>query len=75
MLEALAQVVGCPVSCSKTVGKSDIYLSPNHVAEAATSKTAYGHRIAHGALLIGYMPRASTLISTSTASSVLVPLL
>ena len=25
-------------------------------------KTPYGHRIAHGALLVGYMSRASTMI-------------
>jgi 3-hydroxybutyryl-CoA dehydratase len=63
-------VAGQSVSCAKTVGESDVYLfagitgdlSPNHVDEAAMSKTAYGHRIAHGALLVGYMSRASTMI-------------
>ena len=62
--------IGLSVTCSKTVGESDVYLfagitgdlSPNHVDEAAMAKTAYGHRIAHGALLVGYMSRASTLI-------------
>lgn len=59
------------VSLSKTVSESDVYLfagitgdfSPNHVDEVYMSKTPYGHRIAHGALLVGYMSRASTLIT------------
>jgi 3-hydroxybutyryl-CoA dehydratase len=62
--------IGQSVSCAKTVGESDVYLfagitgdlSPNHVDEAAMSQTPYGHRIAHGALLVGYMSRASTII-------------
>ena len=62
--------IGAAVSCAKTVSESDIYLfagitgdfSPNHVDEAAMSRTEYGGRIAHGALLVGYMSRASTLI-------------
>ena len=70
MLEALNASVGQRVTCSKTVGESDVYLfagitgdlSPNHVDEAAMSRTPYGHRIAHGALLVGYMSRASTMI-------------
>jgi 3-hydroxybutyryl-CoA dehydratase len=65
-----AATLGLSVSCSKTVGESDVYLfagitgdlSPNHVDEAAMAKTEYGHRIAHGALLVGYMSRTSTLI-------------
>lgn len=70
MRDPFASAVGQTVSCSKTVGESDVYLfagitgdfSPNHVDEAAMAQTAYGHRIAHGALLVGYMSRASTLI-------------
>ncbi len=62
--------VGCRVSFSKTVGESDIYLfagitgdlSPNHVDREFMKKTAYGRRIAHGSLLIGYMSTASTMI-------------
>lgn len=62
--------VGAEVTCSKTVSESDVYLfagitgdfSPNHLDEAAMAKTEYGGRIAHGALLVGYMSRASTLI-------------
>lgn len=70
MTDIFETAIGQTVACSKTVGESDVYLfagitgdlSPNHVDEAAMSKTAYGHRIAHGALLVGYMSRASTLI-------------
>ncbi len=67
---AFEAAIGRTVSCAKTVGESDVYLfagitgdlSPNHVDEAAMRKTPYGHRIAHGALLVGFMSRASTLI-------------
>ena len=45
-----------PVTFSKTVGESDVYLfagitgdlSPNHVNEEAMRQTIYGTRIAHG---------------------------
>ena len=53
----------------KTVGEADVYmfagitgdLSPNHVDQAAMAKTRYGGRIAHGALIMGYMSNCSTL--------------
>ena len=62
--------VGDQVSFAKTVGESDVYLfagitgdlSPNHVNEAFMATTAYGRRIAHGALLVGYMSSASSLM-------------
>jgi acyl dehydratase len=62
--------VGCKVTFSKTVGESDIYLfagitgdlSPNHVDREFMKTTAYGRRIAHGSLLMGYMSTASTMI-------------
>ena len=62
--------VGDNVQFSKTVGESDVYLfagitgdlSPNHVDEQFMRRTAYGKRIAHGALLVGYMSGASTRI-------------
>lgn len=62
--------VGCKVTFSKTVGESDIYLfagitgdlSPNHVDREFMKQTAYGRRIAHGSLLIGYMSTASTMV-------------
>lgn len=62
--------VGQRVSFSKTVSESDVYLfagitgdfAPNHVDEQFMRQTQYGRRIAHGALLVGYMSRASTMI-------------
>jgi 3-hydroxybutyryl-CoA dehydratase len=65
-----ALVVGRRVAVSKTIGESDVYLfagitgdfSPNHVNEEVMRATRYGRRIAHGALLVGYMSRASTEI-------------
>ncbi|MCB1376835.1 MAG: dehydratase [Alphaproteobacteria bacterium] len=70
MPDPFSTAVGQFVSCSKTVGESDVYLfagitgdlAANHVDEAAMAKTPYGRRIAHGALLVGYMSRASTMI-------------
>jgi len=64
------ETIGASVTCTKTVGESDVYLfagitgdlSPNHVDEVAMAGTQYGGRIAHGALLVGYMSRASTMI-------------
>jgi acyl dehydratase len=67
-----ALTVGKKVAVSKTVSESDVYLfagitgdfARNHVDEEFMRKTRYGQRIAHGALLIGYMSRASTEICT-----------
>lgn len=55
---------------SKTVGEADVYmfagitgdLSGNHVNEQYMSRSKYGRRIAHGALLIGFMSTTSTMI-------------
>lgn len=62
--------VGESVRFSKTVGESDIYLfagitgdlSGNHVDEEYMKRSSYGRRIAHGALMVGFMSTASTLI-------------
>jgi 3-hydroxybutyryl-CoA dehydratase len=62
--------VGDRVRFSKTVSESDVYLfagitgdlAPNHVDEEFMRGTPYGRRIAHGALLIGFMSTASTMI-------------
>lgn len=62
--------VGSRATFRKTVGESDIYLfagitgdfSPNHVDQMAMARTGYGGRIAHGALIVGYMSAASTKI-------------
>lgn len=60
--------IGYTVTFSKTVGESDVYLFAgitgdlyaNHVNEEHMKNTPYGRRIAHGALLVGYMSGAST---------------
>ena len=61
---------GRTVKFSKTVSESDIYLfagitgdlSPNHVNDEFMKNSSYGKRIAHGALLVGFMSTASSLI-------------
>lgn len=60
--------VGQAVYVSKTVGESDVYLfagitgdlHPNHVNSEYMKGTPYGQRIAHGALMVGYISAAST---------------
>ena len=60
------------VTFSKTVSESDVYLfagitgdlSPNHVNAEFMKATPYGQRVAHGALIVGYMSAASSLAST-----------
>ncbi len=60
--------IGDAVEFAKTVGESDVYVyagvtgdfSANHVNEQFMAKTSYGRRIAHGALLVGFMSTAST---------------
>ena len=62
--------IGHKASFRKTVAESDIYLfagitgdfDPNHVDEEFCKTTSFGHRIAHGALMVGYMSTASTRI-------------
>jgi 3-hydroxybutyryl-CoA dehydratase len=62
--------VGDQVRFSKTVSESDVYLfagitgdlAPNHIDEEFMRRTRYGRRIAHGALLIGFMSTASTML-------------
>lgn len=71
MDKELNAAVGQRVSFRKTVSESDVYLfagitgdfAPNHVDEQFMRGTQYGRRIAHGALLVGYMSRASTMIA------------
>ena len=75
MERAIEEAVGQRVSFSKTVSESDVYLfagitgdfAPNHVDEQFMRGTQYGRRIAHGALLVGYMSRASTMITEKIA--------
>ena len=62
--------VGLSARFSKTVSESDVYLfagitgdlDPNHVDEEYCKKTPFGRRIAHGALIVGYMSTTSTLV-------------
>lgn len=63
--------VGQVVTFAKTVGESDVYLFAgltgdlyqNHTNEEYMKGTRYGRRIAHGALLVGYMSAASTKVT------------
>ena len=67
-MTAMHAKVGDSVKFSKTVGESDIYLfagltgdlSPNHVDDQFMSHSIYGKRIAHGALIVGFMSTTST---------------
>jgi 3-hydroxybutyryl-CoA dehydratase len=62
--------VGLKARVTKTVSESDVYLfagitgdlDPNHVDEEYCRKTSLGHRVAHGALIVGYASAASTRI-------------
>ena len=62
---------------AKTIAESDVYLfagitgdlSPNHVDEQYMSRTVYGTRIAHGALLLSYASAVSTQIQTATGGN------
>ena len=71
----LKPALGARTSFSKTVSESDVYLfagitgdlAPNHVDEQFMRKTPYGRRIAHGALLVGYMSTASTMVNNLMA--------
>lgn len=62
--------VGDGVRFAKTVGETDIYMfagitgdfSGNHVNEQYMAKSKYGRRIAHGALIVGYMSTCSTMM-------------
>lgn len=71
----LSATLGTTTTFSKTVSESDVYqfagitgdLAPNHVNEKFMRSTQYGRRIAHGALLVGYMSAASTMVNTLMA--------
>jgi len=62
--------VGDHVTFAKTVGETDIYLfagitgdfSVNHVNEQYMARSKYRRRIAHGALIVGYMSTCSTMM-------------
>ncbi len=62
--------VGDSARFSKTVGEYDVYgfagitgdFSPNHVDKSYMGKSSYGRLQAHGALMVGYMSTASTMV-------------
>jgi 3-hydroxybutyryl-CoA dehydratase len=62
--------VGERVKFSKTIGESDVYLfagitgdfSGNHVNEEYMRGSVFGQRIAHGALLVGFMSTTSSMM-------------
>jgi acyl dehydratase len=62
--------VGETVTFAKTVGETDVYLfagitgdfSGNHVDEEYMKRSSYGRRIAHGALMVGFMSTTSTMM-------------
>jgi acyl dehydratase len=66
--------VGETLEFSKTVGESDIYLFAgitgdffaNHVNEEYMKKTPFGHRIAHGVLILAFAGTASSMVSTKS---------
>ena len=61
---------GDSVSFAKTVGETDIYLfagitgdfAVNHVNEQYMSRSKYGKRIMHGALLVGFASTCSSMM-------------
>jgi 3-hydroxybutyryl-CoA dehydratase len=71
MTDDFAAAVGASARFSRTLAESDIYLfagltgdlCPNHMDEQFMAKTVYGRRIAHRALLVEFMSRASTVIT------------
>jgi 3-hydroxybutyryl-CoA dehydratase len=66
-----AMVIGATGTFTKTVGETDVYLFGgitgdlyrNHVDEEYMRKGPYGGRIAHGALMVGYMSAASSKLT------------
>ena len=60
--------VGTTLSITKTVSESDVYMfagvtgdfSPNHVDAEYMRQGRYGERLAHGALMVGFMSAASS---------------
>lgn len=69
-VRAMHAEIGDTVRFSKTVSEADVYLyagitgdfSGNHVNEEFMKKSIYGRRIAHGALMVGFMSTASTMM-------------
>jgi len=70
--------IGATTTVAKTVSETDVYLfagitgdfSPNHVDEAYMAGSRYGRRIAHGALLVGFMSAATAKMQIGRTASV-----
>ena len=71
--------VGDRVRFSKTVAEYDVYsfagitgdFAQNHVNEEYMRSSKFGHRVAHGALLVGFMSTTSTMmIAKSVAAGI-----
>ena len=66
--------VGREVSFTKTVSESDVYLyagitgdfSPNHVNQTYMERSAWGRRMVHGTLLVGFVSTVSTMAIADT---------
>lgn len=71
-------LIGATATFTKTVAESDVYLfagitgdlSPNHVDEQYMAAGRYGRRIAHGALLVGFMSAATARMQIGRTVSV-----
>lgn len=69
-MKAMYAEIGDTVRFAKTVSESDIYMfagitgdfSGNHVNEEFMRTSAFGQRIAHGVLMVGYMSTCSSLM-------------
>ena len=66
--------IGREVTFTKMISESDVYLyagitgdfSPNHVNQTYMERSAWGRRMAHGALLVGFVSTASTMAIADT---------
>jgi acyl dehydratase len=75
-MQPMHAAIGDSVQFAKTVGETDIYLyagvtgdfSGNHINEEFMKKSIYGRRIAHGALIVGFMSTASTVMIDKSLS-------
>jgi len=74
MMDEMRVHVGDEATFSKTVSESDVYLfagltgdlAPNHVNEEVMRHARWGRCMVHGALLVGFMSTASTMIAAPT---------
>jgi len=66
--------LGREVEFTKTISESDVYLyagitgdfSPNHVNQTYMERSAWGKRMAHGMLLLGFVSTTSTMAIADT---------